>query len=142
MRILDQNNNEIISTVDLRRGHLEIEKIVKAEHPAIEGKEGKGHYDVVKTYDNGGKDVEWVWDEEPVIAQEAWTEYEQIQRYIPYTDDELNDQNLEDMTPTNSELSDALVELAQSTSDNGDGLADLGAVVSDLEKRLSKLEEN
>lgn len=147
MRILDQNNNEIISTVDLRRGHLEIEKIVKAEHPAIEGKEGKGHYDVVKTYDNGGKDVEWVWDEEPVIAQEAWTEYEQIQRYIPYTDDELNElaeqveaERKAELTPTNSDLSDGAVDLAQGLSDLGDGVTDLADLVAQLDERLSKLE--
>lgn len=88
MRILDKDNNEITNP-DLEKGHLEIETIVIKHHDAVEAKQGKSHIEVVKEYDNGGKDVITVWDEKPAEAKEAWDETEEIQRYIPYSAEEL-----------------------------------------------------
>lgn len=88
MRILDKDNNEITSP-DLEKGYLEIETIVIKHHDAVEAKQGKSHIEIVKEYDNGGKDVITVWDEKPVEAKEAWDETEEIQRYILYSADEL-----------------------------------------------------
>ena len=146
MRILDQSNNEITSP-DLDRGHLEVERIVTAHHEAVEASPGKSHIEVLRKYPNGGRDVITVWDQEPVEAKDAWDEKETIQRYIPYTEKELKERAEQaeaelkaELTPTNSDLSDAMVDLAQSVSDNGDGLADLGALVSELEERISNLE--
>lgn len=88
MRILDKDNNEITSP-DLEKGYLKAETIVIKHHDAVEAKQGKSHIEVVKEYDNGGKDVITVWDEEPTEAEEAWDEIEEIQRYILYSTDEL-----------------------------------------------------
>ena len=88
MRILDGNNKEIAKP-DLGKGYLTNETIVIAHHEAVEAKPGKSHIEVVKEYDNGGKDVVTVWDEEPVEAKEAYDETEEIQRYHAYTEDEL-----------------------------------------------------
>lgn len=88
MRILDKDNNEITSP-DLEKGYLENETLVIKHHDAVEAKQGKSHIEVVKEYDNGGKDVITVWDEKPTEAKEAWDETEEIQRYIPYSADEL-----------------------------------------------------
>lgn len=146
MRILDQNNNEIANP-NLEKGHLEIEQIVTNHHDAVSASPGKSHIEVIKKYPNGGRDVITVWDEEPVEAKDAWDETEQIQRYVPYTADELAEQEKQkeeqrqaELVPTNSDLSDAMVDLAQSVSDAGDGLADLGALVSELEERIATLE--
>lgn len=146
MRILDQNNNEITNP-NLEKGHLEIEQIVTNHHDAVSASPGKSHIEVVKKYPNGGQDVITVWDEEPVKAKAAYDETETIQRYIPYTEDELNElaeqaeaERKGELIPTNSDLSDAMVDLAQTVSDNGDGLADLGALVSELEERIKALE--
>ena len=49
------------------------------------------HYEY-KTYPNGGKDRWKVVDVEPVAAKEAWDETVPIQRYIKYTQDELDEQ--------------------------------------------------
>ena len=46
---------------------------------------GISHYEVIREYSNGGKDVELVWDKEPTDAIPAWDETEAIQRYIRYT---------------------------------------------------------
>ena len=88
MRILDESGNEL-QTVDYEKGYLTNETIVIAHHDAVEGKPGKSHFEVVKEYDNGGKDVITVWDEEPVEAKGAYDETEEIQRYHEYTEDEL-----------------------------------------------------
>ena len=88
MRILDKENNEITSP-DLEKGYLKIETIVIAHHDAVEAKAGKSHIEVVKEYGNGGKDVITVWDEKPTEAKEAWDETEEINRYIPYSAEEL-----------------------------------------------------
>ena len=88
MKILDKENNEITSP-DLEKGYLKNETIVIKHHDAVEAKPGKSHIEVVKEYENGGKDVITVWDEKPTEAKEAWDETEEIQRYIPYSADEL-----------------------------------------------------
>ena len=88
MRILDKDNNEIKSP-DLEKGYLKTETIVIKHHDAVEAKQGKSHIEVVKEYDNGGKDVITVWDEKPTEAKAAYDETEEIQRYILYSADEL-----------------------------------------------------
>ena len=88
MRILDKDNNEVTSP-DLEKGYLKIETIVIKHHDAVEAKQGKSHIEVVKEYDNGGKDVITVWDEKPTEAKAAYDETEEIQRYILYSAEEL-----------------------------------------------------
>ena len=88
MRILDKDNNEITSP-DLEKGYMKAETIVIKHHDAVEAKQGKSHIEVVKEYDNGGKDVITVWDEKPTEAKAAYDETEEIQRYILYSADEL-----------------------------------------------------
>lgn len=88
MRIFDVNNNELTNP-DLFRGYLREDKIFIKRHEAIAPTEEQWHYEVVREYPNGGKDIKKVIDVFGVEAQEAWDEYEDIQRYIEYTEDEL-----------------------------------------------------
>lgn len=96
MRFVDINNNTI-ENPDLSMGYLVSDKIVIAHHeaiPEVPGFDGIGHYETVKEYPNGGKDVKLVWDMPPieaVPAKDAWDEYEDVQRYIEYTKEELNE---------------------------------------------------
>lgn len=148
MRILDQNDKDITaSTIDLTKGHLEIETIVTAHHDAVEASPGKSHIEIIKKYPNGGRDVITVWDEEPVKAKAAYDETETIQRYVLYTDAELAERKAQKealekaaLVPTPSDLSDASVDLAQSVSDIGDGVTELGDLIAALDERLSALE--
>ena len=89
MRILDKNNVEITNP-NLSKGYLKFEHIVTKHHDAVESTAGviEG-WKVIHEYENGGKDVEPVYSEEPVEAKPAYDETEEIQRYIPYTADEL-----------------------------------------------------
>ena len=76
------------STLDLSKGYLiasELEHIT----PAVEAVEEKGHYVTVHEYPNGGKDVEWVIDQEGVEPQPEKREIEVIDIYVPYTNHQL-----------------------------------------------------
>ena len=103
MRIFDENGIEIESP-DLEKGYLKNDSLLIMHHEAIKAVEEVGHYDVIAEYDNGGKDVEWIVDIPGVEAKEAWDEYEDILRYIPYTETELKIQEYERNRQPMSEL--------------------------------------
>jgi hypothetical protein len=90
MRIFDLDGNELQEEhIDYEKGYLKEDSLFVAHHEAIEAVEEKGHWKTVAEYPNGGKDVEWIIDVPGVEAAEAWDEYEDILRYIPYTEEEL-----------------------------------------------------
>ena len=141
MRILDQNGNELTNP-DLKKGHLETETIVTAHHDAVPASAGISHIEVVKTYDNGGRDVVRVWDEKPTEAKAAYDETETIQRYIPYTELELAQMGVERdkaekaaLVPTNKDLTDAASDLAGIVADNNAALLELAEMISQLMDR-------
>ena len=88
MRILDENNVEIISP-DLSLGHLVEEEVFVSHHPAVEEVPEQWHYETIQEYPGGGRDVVKVVDVPGVEAKDAWDEYETIKRYVPYTEEEL-----------------------------------------------------
>ena len=88
MRIIDENNVEITSP-DLSLGYLVQEEMFISHHEAVEAVPERWHYETIKAYPNGGKDVTKVIDVPGVEAREAWDEYEIILRYIRYTEEEL-----------------------------------------------------
>lgn len=96
MRIFNQKNEEI-QTYDETLGYLVNDRILVKHHEAVEAVEEQGHYEVIAVYPNGGKDVEWIVDEEKVEAKEAYDEYEDILRYVPFTQEELNNIRISDL---------------------------------------------
>ena len=88
MRIFDINDVELLE-YDKTKGSLKEDQMFVKHHDAIEAVEERGHYNTIREYPNGGKDVEWVVDVPGVKAKEAWDEYEDILRFIPFTDAEL-----------------------------------------------------
>ena len=90
MRILDENNIELTEEeVNLELGYLKPESIISIHHEATGEVKEIGHYEVIAEYPNGGKDVAWIIDVPGIEAKEAWDEYEDIQRYVLYTEEEL-----------------------------------------------------
>ena len=85
MRIFNETKTIELKEIDTNKGYLVDDRLLVAHHKAIEPVEEIGHYQVVKEYANGGKEVKWVIDTPGVEAQEAWDEYEPINVYIPYT---------------------------------------------------------
>lgn len=88
MRILGPDNTPV-ECPDTTLGRLVPEKFFVASHPAVEAVEELSHYEVVAEYPNGGKDVALVVDRPGVPAADAWDEYEDILRFVPFTEEEL-----------------------------------------------------
>lgn len=88
MKIYDKDKKNIIENADLNKGYLKNDKIFVKHHEAIPAFAGQGHRETIREYPNGSKDVQWVWDVEPVPAVAAYDEYEDIQVFIPYTDED------------------------------------------------------
>ena len=116
-------NMELIESPDLTLGWLEDSSRVE-HHEAVEGVKEQGHYDVVRQYPNGGKDVEWIVDVAGVEAQEAWDEEIPIQIYHPYTQEQLDaieaeknkltpEERIKILEEQNAMLMDCLLEMSE-----------------------------
>ena len=106
-RILDAHGNELKpEDLDLNAGKL-VDETITVHHDAVEGVEEVSHVEVLKEYyetgpdgtpvldEDGhkivfGKDVKTIIDVPGVEAKDAWDEQEKIQRYVPYTAEELD----------------------------------------------------
>lgn len=87
MKIIDSNGVEI-ATPDLTKGSLK-QETQTIHHDAVAGVEEVSHYETIREYPNGGKDVKKVVDVKAVSAQEAYDEEVEVQRYVLYTAEEL-----------------------------------------------------
>ena len=89
MRVFNEDKTAEILEYDLEKGYLKADKLFIAHHEALEARSEEGHYKLLRTYPNGGRELKWVVDVPAVTAREAYDEYEDIQVYIPYTEDYL-----------------------------------------------------
>lgn len=87
MRILDEQGNELTSDqADPNKGRLTVEQVLKQHHEAVDPVPEQGHWTDVEGH-AGAK--AWIVDTPATRGYEAWDEYETIQRYTPYTEEEL-----------------------------------------------------
>lgn len=93
MRIFDEQKTEEILNPDLEKGYLKEDKLLIAHHEAQAEVQEQTHIELIAEYPNGGKEYEEVIDVPYQPAKEAWDEYEDIQVYILYNEDQL--QNIE-----------------------------------------------
>lgn len=107
MRIIDKDGAEVISP-DLKKGHLIREQLLVAIHPREPEVSEQWHYETTAVYPNGGKDIVKVIDVPFVAAKEAWNEYEDILRYVPYSEEELKQIEAENSKPTMESRVEAL----------------------------------
>lgn len=91
MKIIDENGVELTGAPDLTLGRL-VDDVEIVHHEATAAVKKVCHYVTTKTYPNGSAEVEEVVDVAPVTAKPAWDETVPIQRYIKYTQDELDEQ--------------------------------------------------
>lgn len=94
MRIFDENGI-VVESPDMEKGYLKNDSLFIMHHEAIEAVEEQGHWETIAEYPNGGKDVDWIIDVPAVEAKEAWDEYEDILRYVLYTEEELAEMEAE-----------------------------------------------
>ena len=141
MRILDELGNEL-TEYDEYSGYLREEKIFLRHHEAVPAADEVGHYEVVAEYPNGGKDVKWVVDVKGVEAQEAYDEYENILRFVAYTEAEAASVRIGLLKQKLSETDYAVVKIAEGAA-TAEYYADIiaqrvawRAEINDLEKMV------
>ena len=141
MRTIDQDGREIVAP-DLEAGHLVPERILVAHHDAIEAVEEVSHYEVIAEYEGGGKDAQRVVDIPGTAARDAWDEYEDVYRYVPYTAAERAKMRIEVLKAQLAETDYAVIKIAEGAA-TLDDYADLitqrqewRAEINDLEGRI------
>lgn len=98
---------ELIENPDLSLGYLKPSNRI-VHHEAVKAVEEVWHYETIRVYPNGGKDIEKVIDVAGVEAQEAWDEEIPIQIYVQYTQEELDAIEAEKNKPTQEQRIAAL----------------------------------
>lgn len=101
-------NMEQIENPDLSLGYLK-PSTRTVHHEAVESVEEQWHYETIREYPNGGKDIKKVIDVQGVEAKDAWDEEIQIQIYIPYTQEELDAIEAKKNEPTQADRIEAQV---------------------------------
>lgn len=119
MRTIDQDGREIVAP-DLEAGHLVPERILVAHHDAIEAVEEVSHYEVIAEYEGGGKDVQRVIDIPGIAARDAWDEYEDVYRYVPYTAAERAKMRIEVLKAQLAETDYAVIKIAEGAATAAD----------------------
>ena len=89
MRVFNKDKTVELIEYDLALGRIVPDKLFVAHHEAVEPSEEVWHYETVREYPGGGKDVKKVVDIPAVKGHDAYDEYEDIAIYIPYTEAEL-----------------------------------------------------
>lgn len=86
MKIYDEHLENELKNVDLEKGHLESARRLVAHHEALER---QYHYEVMDGTVTDDCPEGLRREVEDVAAHEPWDEYEDVQRYVPYTEAEL-----------------------------------------------------
>lgn len=89
MKVYNEAKTLELTSYDLEKGYLKEEKRFVTHHNAVAAVAEVSHYETIKEYPNGGKEVKKVVDVPAVEAREAYDEYEAIYVYVPYTEKEL-----------------------------------------------------
>lgn len=106
MKVYNQDKTQILTEYDLTKGYLQQDTIT-INQPEVPSVTEQFHYETLKEYANGGKDVKKVVDVAGVEYKPAKTYTETIMVYIPYTTAELAKQQVEE----------AIAELKQKLTD-------------------------
>lgn len=96
MIIYNEDKTEVIENPDLSLGKL-LDDTIEMHEDAIESVEEQGHYITIAEYENGGKDVEFVIDVPAVEGRPERTWEEPIQVYVPFTAEELEEMELDEL---------------------------------------------
>ena len=129
MKIYNEEKTQILNNPDLKKGWLKDDKLVIKTIPATEEVEEQGHWVTIKEYENGGKDVEWVVDVEGIPAKPETYEYEDIQVYVPYTQEEFTQNEIYELEERLAQLTQDFIQMQ------------CGAVFEDADKRITEFQE-
>ena len=128
MRIFNEDKTKEItqSEVDYKKFKLVEDKLFIKHHEAVAEVKEQFHYETIREYPNGGKDVKKVIDVEYVEPKEAYDEYEDVLKLEPLSAEELKQNRTYEIQTRLSQLTQDFIQ------------ADLGAVFDDLEERKNE----
>lgn len=98
MKIYNETKTQLLNKedLDLTNGYL-VEDYIEIQHEEVPYVKEQYHYEVVKEYDNGGKDMIKVIDIKGQEHKEAYTEKEPIQIYKLKTQAMINADKIADL---------------------------------------------
>lgn len=90
MKIYNEEKTQVLNReeLDFEKGYLKEDKLFIAHHEAVEAREAV-YQDKEVIEENGGISVYKELVSPAVEAKDEWDEYEEIQVYVPYTEEEL-----------------------------------------------------
>lgn len=125
MEVYNQNKTEILTEYDLSKGYLTTDYIEEVV-PEVQAIEEQGHFETIAEYPNGGKDVKWVVDVAGVEYQPQKIKKKQVTIYVPYSEEELKQQ----------QIRIKINRLAELTKDFAQ--VEAGLIIDDLEERKAE----
>lgn len=138
--IIDENGNEITNP-DLLLGYLVPDEMT-VEVPAVDGSPAVYREEVI-WQDANGKLVKRVKETPAVAARPAYTKTIRVQKYVPYTEEELAE-----MEAQREQDEQAALEAAQKAAEREawleaapDALLELAALAADNEERVTNCED-
>lgn len=122
MEVYNQNKTEILTEYDLTKGYLTTDYIDEII-PEVQAVQEQGHYVTIAEYPNGGKDVEWVVDVAGAEYQPERIEKVPITVYVPFTEEQLKQQQINTKINRLTELTKDLAQVQA------------GLIIADIEER-------
>lgn len=122
MEVYNQNKTEILTEYDLTKGYLTTDYIDEII-PEVQAVQEQGHYVTIAEYPNGGKDVEWVVDVAGTEYQPERIEKVPITVYVPFTEEQLKQQQINTKINRLTELTKDLAQVQA------------GLIITDIEER-------
>lgn len=96
MKVYNKDKTKILTEYDLEKGYLKEDTLI-THYDEVKAIEEQFHYETIREYANGGKDVIKVIDVAKVEYKPARDEEEKIYVYIPYTQEELLERKKEQL---------------------------------------------
>lgn len=88
MKVYNKDKTKLLTDFDLSNGRLVDDVVLLEIKPKLEEIAEQGHYETLKEYPNGGRDVVWVVDVPGQSARDEEYVYEDVKVYVPYTEEE------------------------------------------------------
>ena len=139
MKIYNQEKTQVLEKPDLKKGYLMEDKIIVKTIPATEEVQEQFHYEY-KDYPSGGRDRIKVVDVPYQPAKQEIYQYEDIQVYIPYTEEELTQKEIYELEERLKELSQDIIQI-QCGADFGTRIDDEGNEISIADERVAEFRE-
>ena len=139
MRIFDELGNQLDS-YDPAKGKVRPDRLFICHHKAVQAVTEQGHYETVAQYPNGGKDLKWVVDVPAVKSEDAWDEYEDILRFVPFTEAEAATNRIADLKKMLADTDYNILKIVEGAAT----LAEMASIIAKRalwRKEINELEE-